>query len=75
MSQRTVFMTDSEWVEKYKPTTEEALPDLPDVDNKTVWTQIDSDGEVIIVSGIHFVNRLGYWITEVPHNNDIIEVK
>ncbi len=31
----------------------------------TVWTLLSGDGDVI-VSGFHFVNRLGYFITELP---------
>ena len=31
-----------------------------------VWTWIEGDGGTFIVSGPHFVNRLGYFITEQP---------
>lgn len=32
-----------------------------------IWTIIDGDdGESLIVSGYHFVNRLGYIVTEKP---------
>jgi hypothetical protein len=33
-----------------------------------VWTLMDSDedDDTIIVEGFHFVNRLGYFITEIP---------
>jgi len=31
-----------------------------------VWTLSDVDGEIFIGEGLHFVNRLGYFITEVP---------
>ena len=37
-------------------------------DRRTVWTLVecgDSDGEVII-SGYHWVNRLGYFVSKVP---------
>ncbi len=39
----------------------------------TIWTLLDSDCGVIIVSGWRFVNRIGYFITEiaVPNNVDI----
>ncbi len=30
-----------------------------------VWTIIETDGELAIVSGYHFVNRLGYILTAV----------
>jgi len=43
--------------------------------NKTgplhVWTLIDGDeGGQYIVSGMHFVNRIGYFITEVPYEEN-----
>jgi surface polysaccharide O-acyltransferase-like enzyme len=31
---------------------------------KRVWTVLDCDGELIIAAGFHFVNRMGYIITE-----------
>lgn len=30
-----------------------------------IWTLLDCDGELLISSGWHYVNRLGYFITEV----------
>jgi hypothetical protein len=37
-----------------------------------IWTLVDSDDgeECIIVGGYHFVNRIGYFITEVPAEKD-----
>jgi hypothetical protein len=37
-----------------------------------VWTIVDSDGFVSTTSGLHFVNRLGYVITEVATPPDMI---
>lgn len=31
-----------------------------------VWTVLDSDGITAVTNGMHFVNALGYFITEVP---------
>jgi hypothetical protein len=31
-----------------------------------VWTYLSSDGYDCVVSGYHFVNRLGYFVTQVP---------
>ena len=40
-----------------------------------VWTLLEVDGESYIASGLHFVNRLGYFIAEIPCEvNDNIEV-
>jgi hypothetical protein len=31
-----------------------------------VWTVLDCDGALVVGSGFHYVNRVGYIITEVP---------
>jgi len=31
-----------------------------------VWTQLEGDEDIIIVNGMHHVNRMCYCITEVP---------
>lgn len=36
-----------------------------------IWTLIETDGEMYIVSGWHFVNRLGYFVTEKPWSQEI----
>lgn len=36
-----------------------------------VWTIVDADGEWYLTSGYHYVNRMGYMITSVPHDKDI----
>ncbi|WP_347990065.1 hypothetical protein [Methylomonas sp. AM2-LC] len=33
--------------------------------NSKVWTLIEVDGKSFIESGYHYVNRLGYFITEI----------
>lgn len=35
-----------------------------------IWTDIDGDGWNTIDTGIHFVNRMGYYITEVPWSDE-----
>lgn len=32
-----------------------------------VWTMLDCDGNIYIVAGYHFVNRMGYFITQKPY--------
>jgi hypothetical protein len=35
-----------------------------------IWTLVDAeDGETIIINGWAFVNRIGYFITEVPYDD------
>ena len=36
---------------------------------KYIWTELDCDGEVIIGSGWHYVNRLAYYISRVAVPN------
>ena len=39
-----------------------------------VWTLLVVDGKGYITSGMHFVNRMGYFIAEVPYEGDEIEI-
>lgn len=47
-----------------------------DFDSTHIWTYCDGDdGGTYLVSGRHYVNRIGYFITEVPVPfDDLIEV-
>lgn len=47
----------------------EELEVVRKADPMCVWTLIDGDldDQMYVVSGCHFVNRVGYFITEVPH--------
>ena len=40
-------------------------------DFRHVWTWVDGDMSSLIVPGIAYVNRLGYYVTEVPWENDL----
>ena len=67
-----------DWDRKYKPisvdgcakmfeTYGEDLKEVVAADPNKVWTLVDGeDGETVIVNGYHFVNRIVYYITEVP---------
>lgn len=38
---------------------------------KRVWTLVDGDdGELYVSSGFHYVNRLGYFLTEVDYDGE-----
>lgn len=39
-----------------------------------VWTLIEDDDATFIVTGMHYVNRLGYFITDKPWEHDNISV-
>ena len=62
-----------QWEEKYRPTTEEGIEELPkEFDPAYLWTELESDGIYSLSSGNHYVNRTGrYWFTEVPHEFDV----
>lgn len=40
-------------------------------EDQHIWTLIDEDGEMFILEGYHWVNRLGYFITEVPYDQPV----
>lgn len=70
------MITWDEWEATYKPTTDFEYGDLSeidgDVDQHHIWTVVDGDGIYMnIVSGIHIINRLGYFVTEVPWEDDV----
>jgi len=45
------------------------------VDPSLVWTIMDGDdGETFVGDGLHFVNRIGYIVTEVPAPDGFVEV-
>ena len=75
------------WEEKYKPLTNhfdggdkfetygEELEFVRAQDPRCVWTLVDGDdGNLYIVDGYHFVNRINYFVTEVPFEGEFLEV-
>jgi hypothetical protein len=38
--------------------------------NEHRWTYVDEDGEGYILAGWHFINRIGYFITEKPWTDE-----
>lgn len=47
--------------------TDRALVDKM-VGTNTVWTLIEEDGIRSIIEGWHYVNREGYFVTEIPYS-------
>lgn len=83
MSIEPITLTDDEWDEQYLPITNpfgdgerqlfetygEELAYVQAQPVSHVWTQVDGDnGGVYIVNGYASVNRIGYYITEHPHD-------
>ena len=80
MSAFTEYQGWDEWAEKYKPVGPEDnqmfetygadLQTVLGTHPKYVWTWMQGDMSDIISAGYHLVNRLGYFITEVPWTNE-----
>ena len=76
-------MTESEWADKYRPIENRFRNDGSAFEtygveldyvclqpHSTVWTEIDGDEGVYIVSGYHLANRIQYYITEIPWTDE-----
>lgn len=73
-----------EWFEEYQPIINEIAGDeqyqfetygdelqyVLQQDDKHIWTEMDGDQGVSIVSGYHLVNRIQYYITVKPWTED-----
>lgn len=84
MSKRIPY---DEWFEQYQPIINDIAGDeqyqfetygdelqyVLQQDDKHIWTEMDGDQGVSIVSGYHLVNRIQYYITVKPWE-DLIEI-
>lgn len=82
------FYTYSSWVDTFKPiknsfrkyddiafeTYGDEVEFVQKADNKYIWTEVDGDSGTYIVSGYHYVNRIQYFITENPWEDEYTEV-
>ncbi|WP_026820029.1 hypothetical protein [Arthrobacter castelli] len=41
-----------------------------DPDSKQVWTMVEADDNLYIISGWHYVNNIGYMVTEEPWDEE-----
>lgn len=56
-------------------TYEPELTFVKQFDNNKIWTLVDGDNENwYIIPGYHFVNRQNYFVTEIPWEDENIEV-
>ena len=74
----------SAWVEKYKPIKNTIVPTndimfetygdewefIKSQDPRYVWTNVQGDMSDLIVAGVAYVNRLSYYVTEVPWEDE-----
>lgn len=55
---------------------EERLQSQEAIEKNKIWTLIDSENGLVIINGLHWVNRLDVYITKQSYNEDeVIEVK
>ena len=82
----TEYQGWDKWAEKFKPiknhfrvndpneemfeTYGEEVQFVCDYDSKYVWTYLQGDMSDLVVAGYHYVNRLGYYITEIPWEDE-----
>jgi hypothetical protein len=52
----------------------EAVQKAHEANPNTIWTEVDGDSGTYIVAGWHFVNRIHYYITENPWDDEWTEV-
>ena len=66
-------MTWDEWEDTYLPTTPLAFDDVPtDAHPYHIWTMVNGEGRYAnLVNGVHYFDRLGYFVTEVPWIDDV----
>lgn len=83
------FMTYDCWVDNFKP-IKNSISNDPDsitfetygaeqelvrnTDTKFIWTEVDGDSGTYILAGYHYVNRIQYYITESPWEDEWTEV-
>jgi hypothetical protein len=64
---RPVLAADGSWRDFFWKDDAECLAALAEAaPERRVWTLVDIGGFTLVTSGRHFVNRLEYYITEVP---------
>ena len=82
------FYTYAKWVETFKPITNslrkyedtafetygEEVEFVQAQEPNKIWTEVDGEGGCYITSGYHFINRVQYYITEIPWEDEDTEV-
>lgn len=64
------FVDSASWNNTMFETYGEELAFIDEQPNENVWTWVDGDDGTYIVAGRAFVNRIGYFVTEVPWTNE-----
>ena len=66
------FYTYSTWFKTFNPVKSHC--DINGIEDRFIWTEIQGEGGEYIIAGAHFVNRIGYHITEIPWTDEYTEV-
>ena len=88
MSSATEYQGWNAWYTKFKPiknhldeypsymfeTYGEDYEFVKSQDPKYVWTLVDGDMMSLLLAGVHYVNRLGYYVCEFPWDNELDSV-
>jgi hypothetical protein len=75
------MLTDDQFIEKYRPientegdflfeTYGSDLARIKTTKPDHVWTLVEVEGIGYLIPGIHYVNRFGYFITELPWTDE-----
>jgi hypothetical protein len=86
MTTKYVQLTWKEFEEKFKPIKNHLVNDpdqrmfetygeevdfvISQTEARKVWTWLDGDYSSWVMSGYHWVNRIGYYVCEVPYDED-----
>lgn len=69
-----IVITWEEWFEQFGDniSIEDFDADIVNMNrpSKHIWTLVDTDEYPVVVNGWHYVNRLGYYITQKPWDDD-----
>lgn len=82
------FYTYQSWFDTFKPITNsirnngdfpfetygDEMEFVRNYDPKFIWTEVDGDSGTYIVAGYHYVNRIQYYITTNPWEDEYTEV-
>ncbi len=59
---------------EFDPHTEQDMEAVKAANPNNVWTTVEGDESIVVVPGYHYVNRLFYHITELPWDDEELEI-
>lgn len=62
------------WVNDMFETYGEELDFVRAQDQRHIWTLVDGEGGLYITNGYHLINRVNYFVTEVPFEGEFLDV-